>query len=226
MNLEILKRDDMHYGGFAGLREHRLVMGRNIFGFHSEPDTWDGIGNFVYLADAKFNPHGETRMHPHHEIDVLTIMVDGTLDHEGSLENGETIETGDIQVQRAGGEGFEHNEINPANTKNRMLQFWVLPETKGEPASYKLYKHPMEKKTRIYGGLNSTDLFNSHTVIDVINLKPIEIYNVNENSLVYIFQGNGSVDNKEIEDGNLLRSKNYTIKATSDMKFFMVYEIR
>ena len=222
MSIEILKREDMHYGGFAGLREHRLVMGRQIFGFHAEPETWDGIGNFVYLADAKFNPHGDTRMHPHHEIDVLTIMVDGTLNHEGSLENGETIETGDIQVQRAGGEGFEHNEINPADTKNRMLQFWVLPETKGEPASYKLHKNPAEKVTSIYGGLNADDLFKSRTVIDVINLKPNEEYQVNKQSLLYIFQGNGFVDDKKVEDGNLLRCNKYIIKAQTDMKFFMV----
>ena len=49
--MEILHRDDLTLGGFAGLREHRLVMGSKVFGGHREPGTWDGIGNFVYLAE-------------------------------------------------------------------------------------------------------------------------------------------------------------------------------
>ncbi len=76
-------------------------------------------------------PHGETHMHPHHEIDVISVMVDGRIAHKGSLEHGRNLETDDIQVQRAGDEGFRHNEINPDDEWNRMIQIWVLPEEAG-----------------------------------------------------------------------------------------------
>ena len=122
MTIEILHRDDIPLGGFAGLKEHRLVMSPDLFGQHSNPGTWSGIGNFVYLADARFNPKGETRMHEHKEIDVISVMIEGRIDHQGSLEHGQELSAGDIQVQRAGGEGFSHNEINPDDYKNRMLQ--------------------------------------------------------------------------------------------------------
>jgi len=52
--MEILHRDDLHLGGFAGLREHRLVMDKRLAGDNAEPGTWSGLGNFVYLADARF----------------------------------------------------------------------------------------------------------------------------------------------------------------------------
>jgi len=131
--LEILHRDDLQEGGFAGLREHRLVTNNKLFG-RDMGGAWDGLGNFVYLADARFNPGGETRLHPHHEIDVISVMVEGRIKHEGSLEHGGSISQYEVQVQRAGGEGFTHNEINPDDVKNRMLQLWVLPEKAGEPA--------------------------------------------------------------------------------------------
>jgi redox-sensitive bicupin YhaK (pirin superfamily) len=99
--MEILHRDDLPLGGFAGLREHRLVTGSKVYGDHREPATWDGIGDFVYLADAWFLPKGETRVHSHREIDVISVMVEGRIAHEGSLKHGQKMSYTNIQVQRA-----------------------------------------------------------------------------------------------------------------------------
>ena len=68
--MKILHRDDLERGGFAGLREHQLVTDSRVFGEHEANGAWDGIGGFVYLADARFLPKGETRLHSHREIDV------------------------------------------------------------------------------------------------------------------------------------------------------------
>ena len=104
--MEILNYDDLHQGGFAGLLERRFVTDRRVFGRHKRDETANGIGNFVYLADANFLPHGETGMHPHHEIDVISVMVNGRIQHAGSLGHGMDLETGMVQVQRAGADGF------------------------------------------------------------------------------------------------------------------------
>lgn len=55
-----LQRDSLTEGGFAG-----------------HDGSWSGIGDFVYFADARFMPYGETHMHSHHEVDVISVMVDG-----------------------------------------------------------------------------------------------------------------------------------------------------
>ena len=133
--MQVLSRDTLDLGGFAGIKEHRLVTDSRVFGRRKKPDTFEGLGSMVYLADAKYDPMGESGMHPHSEIDVISIIVEGRVSHEGSLEHGKDLVAGDVQVQRAGGEGFNHNEINPDNTNNRMLQVWALPEEKGQPAS-------------------------------------------------------------------------------------------
>ena len=170
--MEILKRDSLPEGGFAGLKEHRLIKEPKLFGSQENNDgSWPGIGNFVYLADARFMPHGETHMHNHHEIDVISVMVDGSIKHEGSLRTAEkTWCVMMCRVQRAGGEGFSHNEINPDDEWNRMLQLWVLPEVAGQPADYKVYKPVTGELTRIYGGESDTD-FPAKTKIDVALLE-------------------------------------------------------
>ena len=50
--VEVLHRDDLPLGGFAGLREHRLVMDSKASGHRVNPQAWPGIGSFVYLAQV------------------------------------------------------------------------------------------------------------------------------------------------------------------------------
>ena len=212
--MQVLHKENLPLGGFAGLKEHRLVVDKLIGGRN---DTWDGIGNFVYLADAYFNPYGETRMHPHKELDVISVMLEGTINHEGSLEHGSSISAGQVQVQRAGGEGFRHNEINPSASKNRMVQLWVLPENHGELAGYKIYDVTKDKLTKIYGGTKEqSTTFDSHTVLEVGKfLKDVSI-NKEGDFLLYMTGGTALLNDTNVKDGDLIRGSNLDFKATSD----------
>ncbi|WP_019025875.1 pirin family protein [Colwellia piezophila] len=235
--MQVLSRKSLPLGGFAGLTEHRLVTDRRVFGARKAPNTFDGIGNFVYLADAQFNPHGETHMHAHKEIDVISIMMSGRVSHEGSLEHGQSLNTGEVQVQRAGGEGFSHNEKNPDNTKNRMLQLWVLPEVAGQAAGYEHYSLPDKGVTRIYGSKEhgSKDLGGSHdqkqtfaskTTIDVVRLTSGESITFNEEILAYVSNGTAEFSDENnsfnAEDGDLIRSYKTDIVATSDVEIIVI----
>jgi redox-sensitive bicupin YhaK (pirin superfamily) len=227
--MQILSKKSLPLGGFAGLTEHRLVMDRRVFGSNKSNNTFDGIGNFVYLADARFNPHGETRMHPHKEIDVISIMVEGRVSHEGSLEHGQSLNAGDAQVQRAGGEGFSHNEINPDNSKNRMLQLWVLPEKSGQTAGYKHYPLMPNASTRIYGGEhNQKDTFASKTNIDVVRLSAGESINFDHETLLYISKGLAKISDQKstfnAEDGDLIRSYKTEITCVNSAEIIVVSE--
>lgn len=212
--MKILHKNDLPLGGFAGLKEHRLVVDNKVGG---RDDTWNGIGNFVYLADAYFNPHGETRMHPHRELDVISIMLDGAIEHEGSLEHGSSIKAAQVQVQRAGVEGFSHNEINPDDTKNRMIQLWVLPENQGEPAGYKLYDIEQNKLTQIYGGTKAqSDTFDSHTVLETGRFSKDTHLNKSGDFLAYITEGEAVVNSTKVKDGDLLRGSNFDFQTTTE----------
>lgn len=222
--METLHRNDLPQGGFAGLREHRLVMGSKVYGDRREPGTWDGIGNFVYLADARFLPRGETRLHSHREIDVISVMVEGRIAHEGSLEHGQEMSDSDVQVQRAGGEGFSHNEVNPDNTENRLIQLWVLPERSGEPAGYRFYHPTLGTMTRIYGGTADQDeTFESHTLIDVGLLEASQKASIGGPFLAYVTRGSGLVNGTPVSDGDLIRGEDIAFEATEDAQLVVVH---
>jgi hypothetical protein len=220
--MEILHRDDLTQGGFAGLREHRLVMNPKIFG-SAESGTWSGIGNFVYLADAKFVPNGETHLHPHKEIDVISVVVEGRIAHEGTLEEGNLLKTNQVQVQRAGGEGFSHNETNPDDKENRMIQLWITPEKSGEAAGYKLYELQQGKITRVYGGPQGQDeTFPSMTIMDVGLLDTNQKITLEGDFIAYLTRGSGVIDEENITDGDLVKGNNLTFQASEDTQLIVI----
>jgi hypothetical protein len=231
--LEILHRDDLPRGGFAGLREHRLVMDRSAWGPYANPTAWPGLGSFVYLADARFQPHGDTQLHPHKEIDVISIMVEGRIAHEGSLGAGEEIAAPGVQVQRAGAEGFNHNEVNPDDTENRMIQLWALPENDGERAGYKVYQPKPGAATRVYGGpADQSETFASKTVIDVVLLKEGEPFSIPGEFMAYITKGRGRVNGpnaksgSEVKDGDLLRGEGLEFHAETDTELIAIHLLK
>ncbi len=222
--MEILHRDDLKRGGFAGLRETRLVMDRQVFGERAEGGGWDGIGNFVYLADARFLPKGETRLHSHKEIDVISVMIEGRIAHEGSLEHGQEMGSQHVQAQRAGGEGFSHNEINPDDTENRMIQLWVQPERSGEPAGYKLYSPIEGEMTRVYGGSTDQDeTLDGHTFIDVGLLAAGNNVKIDGPFIAYVTRGSGRINDKTVGDGDLIRGENLEFDAVEPAQLIVVY---
>lgn len=222
--MEIIHRDDLHRGGFAGLRETRMVMDQRVFGSRAEPGTWNGLGNFVYLADAKFLPKGETRLHKHREIDVISVIVEGRIAHEGSLEHGQEMHAGHVQAQRAGGEGFSHNEVNPDDTENRMIQLWVLPERAGDAAGYKLYEPQEGELKRIYGGVDDQEeTLDGHTLIDVGVLKPEQSISVKGPYAAYITLGEGVVDDQTVRDGDMLRGEDLEFTASETTRLIAVH---
>lgn len=224
--MKIIKRNKLRRGGFAGLRETRLVMSPRIFRGQQEAGTSAGIGKCAYLADACFLPHGDTRMHEHKEIDVISIMVDGRIQHEGSLENGQELQVDDVQVQRAGGEGFSHNEINPDSTKNRMIQIWMIPETAGEPAAYQMFQAQAGKRTRVYGGTADQDeTISARTVIDIEHLNQGETVDQPGRSLAYVTVGEGTCDGETVTEGDLIDTRDFNFKALKDSKLIFIHEI-
>lgn len=225
MALSVLHRDDLPLGGFAGLREHRLVMGSKVFGGRANPGTWNGIGDFVYLADARFMPRGETHLHDHKEVDVISVIAEGRISHEGTLEHGTELRAYDVQVQRAGAEGFSHNEVNPDDTENRMIQIWVLPEEEGEPADYKVYKLSRGSDMRVYGGRADQDeTFASNTVVHVALLDNGQEARSEKPFMSYIVQGKG-ICNAEVNvaDGDLIRGDSLHFKALSQALLIIIH---
>lgn len=221
--MDILHRDDLTEGGFAGLKEHQLIKDAAAFGPDTNNDgSWPGLGRFVYLADAHFMPRGETRMHQHLEVDVISVMVEGSIAHQGSMGHGQDLQRNDVQVQRAGGEGFSHNEVNPDDIENRMIQLWALPEQSGQAASYKVYQTETGNLTRIYGGDDNSD-FPAKTYIDVALLEAGQNVDVPAPFIAYLTRGTGVANGENIREGDLLRGDNLVFEANEPVQLIVIH---
>ena len=206
--MQIIHYSQLPHGGFAGLEERRFVTDSRVFSRNPLSDAVDGLGQFVYLADANFFAHGQTGMHGHKEIDVISVMVKGCIAHEGSLEHGQSLHQGQSQVQRAGGEGFSHNEVNPDDEKNQMIQLWLMPDEPGEKAGYQVFEPNNGELTKIYGGSkNQTDTLHSSTSVYVANGRAGQIFSLDGAVMAYVSLGAGKMNGEQIKARTLARSE-------------------
>jgi redox-sensitive bicupin YhaK (pirin superfamily) len=224
--MEILHKKDIARGGFAGIRESAMIKESRLFGKKTANDlSWDGIGNFVYLSDANFIPKGETGMHPHKEIDVISFMVKGRVLHEGTLEHGNILDENEIQVQSGGSEGFFHNEINPDSTENRMIQMWCIPEITGQKSDYRKYALKRNSFTKIYGrNKNSDETFTSNTHIEIGTFSKGTKFSMEQQLLAYITKGIAIVNDEKVQDGDFIRGKGIHFEAIEDSQIIVIYE--
>jgi quercetin 2,3-dioxygenase len=75
-------------------------------------------------------------MHGHRDMEIVTIVLEGALQHRDSLGNGEVLRPGEFQRMSAG-TGIRHSEFNPSATEPvHLYQIWLLPERAGLAPSY------------------------------------------------------------------------------------------
>ncbi|MCE5318593.1 MAG: pirin family protein [Parachlamydia sp.] len=83
--------------------------------------------------------------HPHRDMEIVTIILEGALTHRDSMGFSSTIYPGDVQIMSAG-TGIFHSESNEAEGPVHLLQVWILPEKKGLTPQYQQQKFPAEQK--------------------------------------------------------------------------------
>lgn len=73
--------------------------------------------------------------HPHDNMEIVTIVLQGALSHKDSMGHQATITPGEVQVMSAG-TGVQHSEMNASSSTTKLLQIWVFPDTQNVTPRY------------------------------------------------------------------------------------------
>ena len=111
------------------------------FAEHFDP-IWTGFGPLLVINDDRIDAGQGFGMHPHRDMEIITVMVEGALNHRDSMGHSATLQAGEVQRMSAG-TGIVHSEFNGGESACRLLQIWIEPSFHGIPPSYDQRAFPL-----------------------------------------------------------------------------------
>jgi redox-sensitive bicupin YhaK (pirin superfamily) len=126
-----------HPANLRGHADHGWLNSHHSFSFanYYDPEKMH-FGALRVLNDDRIAPETGFGKHPHENMEIISIPLEGSLRHEDSMGNQGTIEQGEVQVMSAG-KGIVHSEMNASSEDNcAFLQIWVIPNKQNVEPRY------------------------------------------------------------------------------------------
>jgi quercetin 2,3-dioxygenase len=211
MTLRITHRDTLRRHRVTGLRETRLVAARG--------GASRGLDSLVYLADAEIVPNGRTGPQSHRDVDIVTLVLDGRVAHEGTPGSSTLVEAGSVRVQRAG-VGLEHDETNPDSTPVRLLQFRFVSPAPGLAPACEVFTPARGALRVVLGGSEGT--FENACTLRAGMLLAGALFEHPGEFVAYVAGGRGTANGSPVAAGHLLEGRDLTLMAEDDLTVALV----
>ncbi len=172
--------------------------------------------------------------HPHNDMEIVTYVLEGALEHKDSMGNGEVLTPGEFQRMSAG-TGITHSEFNPSQSKPvHLYQIWMLPECTGIEPSYEQKRFPdeeMRNRLRLVAARESVDGSllihqDARIFLSKIDAGQQVVYEpaTGRHAWLQVLRGSVSLNSDDLQtsDGAAVTEENLlTIQATSDAEIML-----
>ncbi len=120
-----------------GTADYGWLLARYSFSFagYHDPERM-GFRSMRVLNEDRIAPNGSFPMHDHRDMEILTYVIEGAIEHQDSMGNSSTVNAGEFQIMSAG-TGVTHSEANPSRAEElHLLQIWIHPSERGLTPRY------------------------------------------------------------------------------------------
>ena len=219
--IQKIEADKRHFSNIGWLQTYWLFSFSNYY----DPANIN-FGSLRVFNDDIIAPNTGFDTHPHKEMEIVSIISEGQLNHKDSMGNEEVIRTGEVQRMTAG-TGIMHSEHNYGKVSTNLYQLWILPNQSDLEPSYeqKIFSSESKKNTLlpvVSNKENNGALFiHSDTTIFLSELdqgKEIT-YDTDESRNIFIYLNNGKlrINGEEFRTKDQARITNETqVKISAD----------
>ena len=144
-----------------GSANHGWLQAKHTFSFaeYYDPERVQ-FGNLRVINEDRIAPGQGFGTHPHKDMEIVTYIITGAIEHKDSMGNGTIITAGEVQRMTAG-TGVMHSEFNQSSDEElHLLQIWILPEEKGLEPGYEQLRFDRNSKLnrlRLVGSRDGRD---------------------------------------------------------------------
>lgn len=227
----------IHKNNTRGNADHGWLLAKHTFSFanYYDPSRMN-FGALRVLNDDTISAGMGFSMHPHQNMEIITIPLSGAIKHKDSMGNSSIISKGEIQVMSAG-TGVNHSEHNNnLHEELKLLQIWVIPNKENVSPRYDQYSLNIEdRKNKIQQILSPypddegvwihqnawfylTDFETDITQIYTLNSKLNGVY-------IFIISGNITIENQELNERDgmgIWNIDSFKITSNSNSEFLIM----
>jgi redox-sensitive bicupin YhaK (pirin superfamily) len=218
-----------------GQADHGWLKAKHTFSFadYHNPEMM-GFGPLRVINEDRIEPGQGFGTHPHRDMEIVTYIVEGALEHKDSMGNGSVIQAGDVQRMTAG-TGVFHSEFNHSADKSvHLLQIWILPRENSLQPGYEQLHFGRDSKLNQWRLVASHDgRDDSMTIHQGVDLYATvleagkELHRelaADHSAYLQIVSGSVTANGERLDagDGAAVQEVNsITVQATSDAEFIL-----